>query len=675
MEVKSVLDRLSKVQEIEREAREGVRESFRFRTEKDGQWEPEALRVFSGRPKYQFDLIYPVIQSKASQVQERDFGARVIEVSRGAGKDLADTYDGVLRSIQNLSSFSEILHQAGKRVIADGYDAWMIKTDWADVDAFDQDLLIKPIKNAVDRVYLGRSHEIDHLDRKEGWVLSRIDLDEYKKQYKDKGCFSIGDNQDFRETKGDLITIADYYYIKHEEKLLHLLSDNQVLSDEDYQKVANIYSEQGITSVRTRKRKIPTCYMRKCNAKEWLTEEQKTVFSFIPIIEVYGNYEDVDGDKKYHGETWKLMDQQRVYNYAVSREIADGALAPVEKIAMTTDQARGYEDQNSRLNHSTDPILEYNPDPKSPTPPYKIPGPTPNAQLAQTQMTAAQGIERTSSVFAAAKGEGMTNHSGKAYEMLSERSDMGIVEYMNALKLGVYQTMKIIIDAIPKVYDRADRQVRVMSEDGQEHFVQINTTAPDGSVIRDLSQGHYDISTVVGASYKSREEEAFRSFLELGKVDPSVLEMGKDLFIRSSGAPWADQLADRIRPRLIQQGVIQPDEFTEEERERIAQDKANQQPDPMQIAMLKAMQMEMQKSQAQIMEMQSKAEERQGKLQIAMMEQMRRMEEFVLNKARTEAEIQKTQAQTIEHLSEANDGDLESQSVSSAADKVANSIN
>lgn len=667
MKHKDWLKKLETIIENEREPRDNVRECKRFRTEKNGHWEQHAINLFSDKPRYQFDLVYPVIKSLTSQIEEREFGGRVVEAGGGAASDIADTYEGICRSIQSLSKFPTVLQRAGKRLVADGYDAWMIVTDWADVDGFDQDLLIKPIRDAVNRVFLGPSSEIDHSDRDHGFILTALSSDEYMDQFPKGNKKSIDSpNVNWDESGSKEITIADVFYIKREKKLLHLLNDNSVVDDESYQAAFEMYAAKGIKSLRQRVREIPTCYMRKADGGGWISEEKKTPFSYIPVIEVYGNFEEINGKPNYHGEVLKLMDAQRVYNYAKSREIADGALSPVDKIAVTPDQIEGHEEQNSKLNQSSNPLFIYNPDAQAP-PPYKMGGPQPNAQLSVTQQTAAQDIERTSSVFAPAQGQGLSNHSGVAYEILQERSDNGVIEYINALKLGVYQTMKIIIDAIPKVYDTANRQARTMNEDGSTKFVTINEELPDGKIIRDLSQGHYDIVPVAGTPYHSKQRESFQAFMELGKVDPTILQVGKDLMLRASGAPFADQLADRVRPQLIQQGMIPPDQLTDEEREQIEAAQANQKPDPMQQATLQAIM-------AQVAEMQSKSEERQAKLQLEMLKEQRALRELLLKERKGEAEIQKLQADTIESLSEANDGNMESAAVDRAANRVAQTI-
>jgi hypothetical protein len=92
--------------------------------------------------------------------------------------------------------------------------------------------------------------------------------------------------------------------------------------------------------------------------------------------------------------------------------------------------------------------------------------------------------------------------------------------------------------------------------------------------------------------------------LELLRIDPSLMQDGGDLLIKSMEAPYVNQLGERIRASLIRDGRIPEDQLTDPEREKIAkqiQDQQNQPPDPMDqltqqalLAQIQKMQQDMQ---------------------------------------------------------------------------------
>lgn len=666
---KDAIKSLESIRSNEKDVRDRVCEAIDFNTEPDGHWEETAIKIFENKPRYQFDLIYPAISSITDEIIENEFNSRVVEAGEGKESDMPDKLDAMLRSIQSMSKFSYIVQEAGKNIVSHGFDAWMVTTGWADVDAFEQDLLIKYIPDSVNRVWLGPCSEIDFSDRREGFVESCLSFDEYKKKYPKGSKVSVGKTEPSKKD-GDDITIADYYYIKDELITLHLLSDNRVVRADQFDPVAEEEAKQGITIVRSRERKIPRCYMRKMDGGGWLEKEQETVFSFIPVVGTFGNYSFNKGLPNYFGLTQKLMDDQRVYNYSRSREIGRTALASEPKWQATKEQVAGLADEiaqalsDDRVKH-----LPYN-HVEGQMPPGFVGPPAPDLGHAQIAAASEASIEKISSSFAPARGEAITNHSGKAYEMLSLATRQKSISYVRALKCAIGLTAKILIDAIPRVYDTPNRQVRLMNEDGAVKFETFNKPVFDEETkswktVNDLSVGHYDVVATTGAAFHSRKEEGLKALLEYAKIRPQVLDYADDVAIKALDAPYIDQIGDRIRERMIEQGLIPESQLTDDEKEKIVEEMQRaahqqQQPDPIQQATVAAIMQEVQKSQAEIAE-------RQAKLQIDFMEQQRKMMETMIKRAASEASIQKTQSETIQNLDDSKDGvaDAEAERLSS----------
>lgn len=571
-----------KVQDDERDMRERCREQAHFLKDRDGQWEQSIIQKMGSRPRYQFDRTTIIINTIAGEIEQNEFSGRVVAKGERAGGDIAETYDGLLRSIHNLSNADTIFKDAGRRIVGYGFDAWCIVNDWADVDAFEQDLLIRPIPDALNRVWLDCTLDAERENTRYGFIDAVFtSKDDYHETFPDGTGQTLGAGRESNVYDRDALEIitSDCYYIKHQQREIHLLSDGRVVDDEEYQKVAAGLAIRGVTIEKSRKRKIPVCYMRTFDGHDWLSEEKRTPFSYIPIIGVYGNFDVIENKRVYFGETEKLMDPQRVYNYARSREIEEGALAPRRKIMMTPAQAKGHENQLKTLNTNADPVQFYNPDTQA-QPPYETMGPVINPALAQTSQTAALDLQEISGSFNPGVGKPVSGHSGVAYELLQNKTDTGNNHYMEALKRAIAHTGKIIVDAIPKVYDTAGRQIRMLGEDGSIEFKSINEEGPKG-IMRDLSQGHYDFTVTTGPSFKNRKTEGLNAMLELLKVDPTILQDGKDVLINSMDAPYIDKLAERIRAQMIKEGRIPESQLTDDERDKIMQEMQNQQPDPM----------------------------------------------------------------------------------------------
>lgn len=661
---KAVLETREGVYKCEKESRDNVREEQRFNTDKDGHWDELAVKAFKDRPRYQFDLVSPVIDSIAGEMEQLEFGGKVSANGGGASDDVAETYEQMCRTISNMSDSASIYQDAARNIVDHGYDAWLIKNDWADVDAFEQDILIDKIPNSLDRVWLvGVAGATKHADIKEGFVDTFLPTADYKKQFPDGKAQSVGDNKvSERDTaESDGVTVSDYYYIKDQTKTLYLLSDGRVVEADEFDLVRAEEEAKGVTIARQKERKLPRCFMRKLDAGGWLTKEQETPFRYIPIIQVMANYRVIENEIIYFGATRKLMDAQRVYDYARSREIADGALAPVDKIVMTTEQYKGLSEEYKDLNSSNKPILRYN-HVDGQIPPHKMGGPQPNAQLSIAADTAKMDIKEISLSHNPQQGQGLAGHSGKAYEILNERSDTASFKYVRPLKAAVQLTYQIIIDAIPTVYDTPGRQMRLTNADGSSKFTAINevSQAEDGTdvIINDLSQGHYSFKVTAGPAYTSKRSEAVAIMTQWAALDPVLLEEGRDIIYSSMEAPGFDDVAARVRKRMIEQGRIPEDQLTDDERDKIQKEMEaaqNQPPNPDDQAVTQALNAQTQKLIADITK-------EQFELQLKAQEQERKDRDtdakIADDQARLEADIDNKDASTLKMLKETSGADV-----------------
>ena len=68
---------LEESQEAEYDNRQRVREAEHFLHKRDGQWEPEILSRFSGKPKYTFDECNPIVDDIMGEMQVAEFGIRI----------------------------------------------------------------------------------------------------------------------------------------------------------------------------------------------------------------------------------------------------------------------------------------------------------------------------------------------------------------------------------------------------------------------------------------------------------------------------------------------------------------------------------------------------------------------------------------------------------------------
>jgi hypothetical protein len=633
-------------QDADTDNRDKVSEEFAFLEKKDGQWEPEIIKSFSSKPRYTFDKSNPIVDDIAGEMQQADFDIRIRPSGGEATKELAKTYDGIVRNIENISGAKHIFNKAGRDMVAAGIAGWEVTHDWLDGDSFEQDLIIRPIHDFDRRVWFDVASTMqDASDADYVFVLQDLTPDEYEKRFPEGSGMSIGDDKDFHlyQFKPDFITVGRILYKERRKRTLLLLSDGSVREkNEDFNKVSDELAEAGITVTNSRETDSFVVVSRLFDGGAFLTEKQETVFTdYLPIVPTYGNFAVRESKIIYKGAIRDIMDAQRTYNYARSREIEEVALSPRAKYWMTRKQAANPEDRATlqTLNTNADPVQLYTHDPENPGPPILSGGYPINPGLQTTVSNSLEDISTSAGRFGAQEGNIDSPLSGVAIQALQNKGDNSSIKYFQSQEIAECQTGRILVKAIPKVYD-TKRQVRILNEDDSMDMVTINDQVYDQETrqfvtVNDLSKGKYDVTCDVGPAFKNRQQESVKALTELIQAIPGVGELSADVLMKNIASPGVDVVGERVRRRLVESGAIPQSQLTDEELKEIQQSQlAAQQnpppPDPVQQAFLE-------QTQAQTADVISKAQERADKSQLKSQELLLKEQEQLL-KAQDSAE-------------------------------------
>lgn len=618
---KHVLELLAKDQEADHDNRERARDARLFLNKKDGQWEPKWWNANEGKPRYTFDLCRPVVKQVMGDLRRNEFAIEVTPENGEASKETAEIFDGLVRNIESLSRARHVYDLAGKLMVVSGVDGWRVCQKYVDGDSFDQDLVIEDIPNFLDRCWLdSAASKQTGEDANHGFVMQAYSKAKYASKWPKGEALSVESDNSGNAYfhKPDVIIVGELYYIKEVERELVLMENGKVYEDNDeFKSVADDLLALGVGEVKRRKRKKRVVYSRQFDVGGWLSEPKETVFSFIPLFPVYANFEVYENKILYQGAIEPLMDPQRVFNYAKSREVEEVALAPRAKYWMTPKQAMGHEATLATMNTNADPIQLYNNDPEVPGPPQQNGGAQVNPGLANLSATTPDLVTRISGMFDASMGDNPGLQSGVAIERLQERGDNGSIEYMRAMEIAVGHTARVIVDALPRLYT-GKRKARVVKEDGEYDFVDLNDVVIDHATgqevtLNDLSAGKYGVSCHAGPAFKSRQQRTVSAITEAAQVAPELLQLGGDIFAKSVNAPGMNMLADRIRAMNLQKGIIPFDQMTDEEQQQAqAAAQQPQQPDPNMLIG----QAELLKAQTQQQEAQVDAQIRQTELQL-----------------------------------------------------------
>jgi hypothetical protein len=534
------------------------------------------------------------------EIESNSFGIKISPADGKTTKDQALAMTGIIRGIEYNSDAQDLYNDTIRRCYIAGFDAFRITTDWKK-GTFEQETKFTGIPNAIDRVWFGVDGvKKDQSDCKEVWVLTAITPAEYKKRWKHGSMKSIGeDNYDPRYWyKRESVVIAEYLYCVEADTELILFSNNIVANADDTELITDL-NKNGFTEVRRRKEKGFKWYSRMMDGFSYLEPEKETPFLSNPVIPAYGNFDIIEDKIIYSGGVRRLIDPQRVHNYAKSRQIEEGALAPRKKYWLTKEQAAGHMGKLKTMNNNADPVQFYNHVDGQPMPMQQGNNDV-NPHLVTLAQESAQDVESAAGMYGGNMAKNPEMQSGVAIELQQNKGDTGNIKWHNVLECVIRRAATVVLEIMPIVYD-TPRSVATMAEDGAISYVDINEENTDtNKPSYDMKAGNFNVVVDIGAGFNNLQKEAVASLIEIAAVKPDILDVGADILLKNIQAPDMHVMAERYRAKMVQNGMIPVEQLTEEELEKMQAAGENQEPDPNEVAMQNALNAQAEKDQAQV---------------------------------------------------------------------------
>jgi hypothetical protein len=548
--------------EADSENRVRALDDVRFVSVQGEQWDEYQKRKRKTRPCYEFNRLRQHIRQVTGDQRQNRPQIKLRAVEQG-DKETADIMQGLIRNIESISNADKAYDTAFEWAVTGGYGVWRLKTEYNNNDSFEQDIKIQEVTNPFSVYFDPSAQEFDRRDAQYAFVITRIGKDEFKQKYpNDELIDYTGANYDIQHWIDDAsVTLCEYWYKQYEDKNLLLLSNgNTVYEDEIPDRM--VLEANGITVLKERKVEVPKVKMALLTG-EGVIQEADWAGRYIPIVPVYGDIVDIDGEFHYSGMVRFGKDAQRVYNYHRTTMIETIANAPKVPYLVTPEQIKGFEGLWKSANAENMPFLPYNPDPRAGGMPQRSGG----VEIPQALITASQydaeDIKAVTGQFDASMGAGGNETSGRAILARQREGDTATYSYIDNLSRAIRYTGEILVDLIPKIYD-TERVVRILGIDGGEKWVEINKIQLDQMtgqqiITNDITGGKYDVSVTVGASYNTQRQEASEALLEM-MGNPMLAPVVADLLAKNLDIPNSDELEKRLRKIGIKSGVIEPSE-------------------------------------------------------------------------------------------------------------------
>jgi hypothetical protein len=472
----------------------------------------------------------------------------IVPVDDASDPVIAQVYENLVRMIEYQSTASAIYQQALTHTVAGGFGFWRILTRYCD-ESFDQEIYLAGVDDPFS-AYVDPDGEF-------GFVVSAMPLETFRARYPNRKEETF----DFRGTlRRGYIHVAEHFWKEPYTRELAQVRDSsgqvQIITL-DKGLTPEILTTQGYEVLRTRK--TPS------HKVKWITltgaevlEEQDWAGKDIPIIEVCGDKQQIEGRWYKRSLIRDAKDPQRMYNFWLTAQTEAIALAPKAPFLVTPEEIRGHEAMWNSANMTNRPYLFFN----------RSGGRVPNRERPPEIQTGAmnmmkiadQDIKDVIGIFEAGLGEVSNERSGRAIKLRQSRSDLGTGHFHEQFRNALISTGKQLIDLIPKIYDTA-RVIRVQNEGGDILSIPINQTVVDPEtgepiIVNDLSVGRYDVNANVRV-FQTRREEASEMMIQALQYAPSVAPYLLDLVFKYADWPGAEEVGKRIQS-LMQQGMGQP---------------------------------------------------------------------------------------------------------------------
>lgn len=552
-------ERFRLCEEAEVDIRKEALDDLEFRAGKQWPDDVKMSRIQDNRPCLVINRMPQVIHQITNDQRQNRPAIKISPVDDNSDPETAKILQGLVRNIE-YNSNAEVAYDTGfEGAVTKSFGYWRVITAYKDPMSFEQEILIKRIRNHFS-VYLDpNSQEPDGSDANFGFVYENIPIFEFRAEHKESKLSSnewraIGDQAPGWVTDST-IRVAEYFYKEFKTIDLVLLSNGFTTDKKLFKsEMTDPKTGQPLTIVDERKTVIPVVKWCKINGCEILS---KTDWPgrWVPIIPVIGDELDINGKRVLESIVRHAKDSQRMYNYWASTETETIALSPKAPYIVAEGQIpKEYEAQWKMANTKNFAFLPY----KATTvggqlapPPQRNVFEPPVQAITQARGLAADDIKATTGLYDAALGNKSNEQSGVAITRRNMQSQTSNFHFIDNLSRSIRHTGRIIIDLIPHIYD-TPRAERILGENGEEEIVQLNEIfKKDGKdSIINFGLGKYDVTVDTGPSYATKRQEAVASMLDLTKAYPQAAQVAGDLMIRNMDWPGAQEIADRLKKTL-----------------------------------------------------------------------------------------------------------------------------
>lgn len=472
------------------------------------QWDAQQYndRVKTGRPVITIDQLGQFVHQVVNDIRQNTPTINVIPSDVKSSDATAKVLKGLIKEIEYYSNADEVYDTASMYSVKCSIGFIRIDHEYED-DGETQRLCLKRVVNPLSIWLDPNSIEADGSDADYVFALEEISIEEFKERFPGKNPVCFEDPETLKE---DYITIAEHFY-KEDGKVIRKL-----LSGQD--------------------------------------ELEETVFpsKYIPIVPVYGEEAWVKGKRQLYSLIRKSKGAQRMYNFWKSLETELLMKSPKAPVMAAVGQIEDFKEDWANPDKAMALRYHFNDAQGNPVgAPQRLEPPTIPTGVVNAARATIEDIKSTMGIYNAALGQVSNETSGIAIQSRQRESDVATYHFADNLTRSITHVGRILIDAIPVVYD-TPRILRIIGAEDETQNVGVNGALHiDQLESVDLTEGKYDVRVVTGASFTTRRQEAAQFLANMVNTNPDMLKVVGDLLFKNMDFAGADAMAERIKKVML----------------------------------------------------------------------------------------------------------------------------
>lgn len=595
------------IQEAVREEREQCLADRRFFQIAGAQYEGDLSKQFENRPMFEFNRTHLAVLRVINEYRNNRITVDFQPKDGQENDTLADTCDGLYRADEQASGALEAYDNAFWEAVSGGIGAWRLRACYEDEEDEDNDaqrVMIEPIHDADSCVFFDLdAKRQDKGDATRCYVLHPYSLDAYIEEFDDdpttwpKGIT----NTYFDWCASNTVWVCEHYRVEERKQWVYwyralALGDDEEnlkrVTEDDIKADPELVDKLTATGFQLeRQKRIKVRKVRKylLSGGKILEDCGYIAGKHIPIIMTYGQRAVIDGVERAMGHVRLAKDAQRLTNMLMSWLAEMSARFDISKPIFAPEQIARHTEMWAQDNVQRFPYLladvmrdsQGNIVQAGPVAYTKSPEvPQPMAALLEIATTALKDLLGSQEA-----GEQLQpNLSGKAVELIQQRLDMQTFIYMdNMANYAMRRCGEVWLSMKKEITVEESRRMKTVASDGKAGSVVVNQPKVDANGAKyldnDIAKAQFDVVVDVGPSSTSKRAATVRGLTGMMTLvqDPETVDVLTSLAMMNMEGEGLADAHQYFRRKLLRRGVVKP---TEEEQDELAQEMANQQPDP-----------------------------------------------------------------------------------------------